>query len=377
MKFISEQTQLLKAINSVINGISSKRDTILEGILIQTLDNSIKFNTYNEEIGIEYTIFAFIVYSNIVEKGSTVIKAHTFAEIIRRLPDTDINITLDKENNLLTIECEGSCYKLSTLRPEDFPEIPQVQIENSIEISQKDLKNIIKQTIFAVGTDEKRKLYTGSLFDVDNTTLNVVSIDGYRLAIRKTEVISDSSFKMVIPGKTLTEISKIINDSFDMVKIGFSNNQGIFEFENGKLTTKLLEGEFLNYKDIIKTPTETRIKVNRNAITESFDRVMLISASSLVKEKKEPVDIQVEIDKLTISCTSSVGMANEEIFTQTEGKEVKLKFNPKFFMDVLKNISNEEIIIDFGTSKSPTMIKPIEDNGEFNYIILPIKSREN
>ena len=344
MKFISEQTQLLKAINSVINGISSKRDTILEGILIQTLDNSIKFNTYNEEIGIEYTIKA-----NIVEKGSTVIKAHTFAEIIRRLPDTDINITLDKENNLLTIECEGSCYKLSTLRPEDFPEIPQVQIENSIEISQKDLKNIIKQTIFAVGTDEKRKLYTGSLFDVDNTTLNVVSIDGYRLAIRKTEVISD----------------------------GFSNNQGIFEFENGKLTTKLLEGEFLNYKDIIKTPTETRIKVNRNAITESFDRVMLISASSLVKEKKEPVDIQVEIDKLTISCTSSVGMANEEIFTQTEGKEVKLKFNPKFFMDVLKNISNEEIIIDFGTSKSPTMIKPIEDNGEFNYIILPIKSREN
>ena len=194
---------------------------------------------------------------------------------------------------------------------------------------------------------------------------------------RKTEVISDSSFKMVIPGKTLTEISKIINDSFDMVKIGFSNNQGIFEFENGKLTTKLLEGEFLNYKDIIKTPTETRIKINRNAITESFDRVMLISASSLVKEKKEPVDIQVEIDKLTISCTSSVGMANEEIFTQTEGKEVKLKFNPKFFMDVLKNISNEEIIIDFGTSKSPTMIKPIEDNGEFNYIILPIKSREN
>ena len=132
-----------------------------------------------------------------------------------------------------------------------------------------------------------------------------------------------------------------------MVKMGFSNNQGIFEFENGKLTTKLLEGEFLNYKDIIKTPTETRIKVNRNAITDSFERVMLISASSLVKEKKEPVDIQVEIDKLTISCTSSVGMANEEI------------------------------IIDFGTSKSPTMIKPIEDNGEFNYIILPIKSREN
>ncbi len=167
MKFISEKTQLLKAINSVINGISSKRDTILEGILIQTLDNSIKFNTYNEEIGIEYTINA-----NIVEKGSTVIKAHTFAEIIRRLPDTDINITLDKENNLLTIECE-----------------------------QKDLRNIIKQTIFAVGTDEKRKLYTGSLFDVDNTTLNVVSIDGYRLAIRKTEVVSNNSFKMVIPRK--------------------------------------------------------------------------------------------------------------------------------------------------------------------------------
>ena len=124
-------------------------------------------------------------------------------ERIEETKDLNAYITLDKENNLLTIECEGSCYKLSTLRAEDFPEIPQVTVENSIEIPQKDLRNIIKQTIFAVGTDEKRKLYTGSLFDVDNTTLNVVSIDGYRLAIRKTEVVSNSSFKMVIPRKNI------------------------------------------------------------------------------------------------------------------------------------------------------------------------------
>ena len=130
--------------------------------------------------------------------------------------------------------------------------------------------------------------------------------------------------KWLYLGRTLNEISKIITDSFDIVKIGFSNNQGIFEFENGKLTTKLLEGEFLNYKDIIKTPTETRIKVNRNAITDSFERVMLISASSLVKEKKEPVDIQVEIDKLQFLVQVVLVWLMKKYLKKLKGKKLNL-----------------------------------------------------
>lgn len=373
MNFTCEKSTLIKAINSVINGISNKRDTILEGILIKVKNNNIIFTTFNEEIGIEYTINA-----SIEKEGEIVVKAYTFAEIIRRLPDTDINISVSSEedNRLLSIQCEGSNYKLATMKPEEFPEIPKVEIESTFEIPQKDLKNIIKQTIFAVSTDEKRKVYTGSLFDVDNESLNVVSIDGYRLAIRKTAVSSNGVFKMVIPGRTLNEVSKIITDSFDMVKIGFSNNQGIFEFDNCKITTKLLDGDFLNYKEIIKTPTESRVRINKNAIMDSFERVMLISSSSLSKEKKEPVDIILEVEKLTLSCISGVGMAKEELLIETSGKEMKLKFNPKFFLDVLKNIADEDIYIDFGSSKSPTMIKPIEDTEEFNYIILPIKSRD-
>ena len=370
MKIICEKNILSKAINSVINGISIKRDTILEGILITTKKDKIILNTYNEEIAIEYTIS-----SNIIEEGSIVVQAHTFAEIIRRLPDTNIEIYLDKEKNLLTIECEGSNYKLATMKAEDFPELPIVNPEYSFELEQKSLKAVIKQTLFAVGNDEKKKLYTGCLFDVDKNSLNVVAVDGYRLAIRNVEIFSENTFKMIVPGKTLSEVSKILDDSFDKVNVGFSENQAIFEFENCKIVTKLLEGEFLNYNTIIETKGETKVRTNRLLFQDSLERVMLISSPSVAKEKKEPVDIDLEIGKMIISCVSTAGIAKEELLVEIEGQENKLKFNPKFFLDVLKNISDEEIIVDFGTSQTPTIIKPIEQNNSYNYIILPIKTR--
>ena len=370
MNFKCDKSTLLKAINSVINGVAIKRDTILEGILINTKDNNVIFNTYNEELGIEYKINA-----DVIKEGSTVVQAQTFAEIIRKLPDSEIEIFIN-ENNLLTINCEGSNFKLATMKPEDFPEIPKVDIENTIKLDQKNLKNLIKQTIFAVGTDEKRKLYTGCLFDVDKDSLNVVAVDGFRLAIRSMNLSSNDTFKMVIPGKTLNEVSKILEDSFNEVTIGFSKNQGIFILEDCKITTKLLEGDYLNYKEVIKSPTETRIRINRNLLQNSFERVMLISSSSLAKEKKEPVDIKLEIGRMIISCMSVIGTAKEELNVETEGQEIALKFNPKFFLDVLKNIDDEEIYIDFGTSKTPTIIRPIENDNSYNYIILPIKTRE-
>ena len=371
MKFICEKNILSKGINSVINGISVKRDTILEGILITTKDNMIVLNTYNEEIGIEYKINA-----NILEKGAIVVQAHTFAEIIRKLPDTNIEIYLDKENNLLAIECEGSKYKLATMKAEDFPELPKVDAKYNYELEQRSLRSAIKQTIFAVGTDEKRKLYTGCLFDVEKDKLNVVAVDGYRLAIRTIPINSENEFKMVVPGKTLSEISKILDDSFDNLRVGYAENQAIFEFENCKIITKLLEGEFLNYKSIIEAKGETKVKINRMLLQDSLERVMLISSPSVAKEKKEPVDITLEIGKMIISCVSTAGIAKEELIVETEGQEIKLKFNPKFILDVLRNITDEEIFIDFGTSIKPTNIKPIEKTDAYSYIILPMKTRD-
>ena len=281
MKIVCYKDTLLKALNSVIKGVASKTtNPILEGILIQTNDNQIKLTTYDMELGIEY-----VIDSEIKEQGSTVVNAIMFSEIIRKLPDSEIYITLN-ENNLLEIECEGALYKLTTMNPDEFPELPKIEVENSIDLEQNMLKNMIRKTIFAVSTEENRQIFTGCLFEVENNKLNVVAVDGFRLALRSIYLpVKVSNFKAVIPGKTLNEITKILSDSFDNVKIGIAKNQALFEMENCKIVSRTLDGEFLNYKSVIPNTWETRIRVNKNSLQDSFERISLISASSIEKEK--------------------------------------------------------------------------------------------
>ena len=371
MKFICEKDKILKGINSVINGVASKTTMpVLEGILIQTNDNELKLTTYDLEIGIEY-----ILEANVEEQGNTVVNAIMFSEIIRKLPNKNIKIAIN-ENNLLEIECEGSLYKLATMNPDEFPELPRINIDNSIEIEQTVLKNMIRKTIFAVSQEENRPIFTGCLFEVINGKLNVVAVDGYRLAI-KSSIINEkgNDFSSVIPGKTLNEVNKIISDSFEPIKIGISKNQALFEMENCKIVTRLLDGEFLKYSNTIPASWETRIRINKNNIQECFERIILISASSIEKEKKYPVKIDIEIGKVTISCANQTGDAKEEIYVETEGKELEIGFNPRFFLDALKAIDDEEVYIEFGTNRSPCIIKPVED-GDYIYMILPIKMKD-
>ena len=371
MKIVCEKDKILKAINSVTKAVASKTTMpILEGILIQTNDKEVKLTTYDLEIGIEYVIDA-----NVKEQGATVVNAIMFSEIIRKLPDTEINISLN-EQNLLVIECEGSLYKLATMNPEEFPELPQITVENSIEIEQNTLKDMIRKTIFAVSSEENRPIFTGCLFEIKNNKLNVVAVDGFRLAW-KSKFLQNSSndFTAVIPGRTLNEVNKIILDSFDSVKIGVAKNQALFEMENCKLVTRLLDGEFLNYSSVIPENWETRIRVNRNNIQNCFERISLISASSIEKEKKYPVKVSVEIGKVTISCTNQTGDAKEEMYVATEGQNLEAGFNPKYFLDALRAIDDEEINIDFGTSISPCIIRPV-DEGDYIYMILPIRLKD-
>ena len=371
MKFSIEREKMLKGINSVVKAVASKTTMpILEGILIQTNDNEIKLTTYDLEIGIEY-----IMNSNVQEQGSTVVNALTFSEIIRRLPDTDITIYLN-ENNLLVIECEGSLYKLATMNPDEFPELPKIEVENSITLEQNTLKNMIRKTIFAVSNEENRPIFTGCLFEIKNNKLNIVSVDGFRLALKSNYIQANvNDFKAVIPGKTLNEVNKIMNDSYDSITLGVAKNQAVFEMENCRIVTRILDGEFLNYNNVIPNTWETRIRINKNNLQNCFERISLISASINEKEKKYPVKVLVDAGKVLISCTNQTGDAKEEIFVETEGKNLEIGFNPKYFLDALKVIEDEEIYVDFGTSISPAVIRPIDD-GEYTYMILPIKLKD-
>ena len=350
MKIVCYKDKILKALNSVVKGVASKTTMpILEGILIQTNDNEVKLTTYDLEIGIEY-----VMECEVKEQGSTVVNAIMFSEIIRKLPDTEISITLN-EKNLLEIECEGSLYKLATMNPDEFPELPKIEVENSIELEQNTLKNMIRKTIFAVSTEENRPIFTGCLFEIKSNKLNIVAVDGFRLALRSMYLNKQTNdFSAVIPGKTLNEVNKILLDSFETIKIGV---------------------EFLNYKNVIPENWETRIKVNKNNLQNSFERVSLISASSVEKEKKYPVKVNVDIGKVTISCTNQTGDAKEELFVSTEGKNLEAGFNPKYFLDSLKAIDDEDVFVEFGTSISPCLIKSAE-NKDYVYMILPIRLKE-
>ena len=374
MKIVCEKEKLLKGLNSVIRAVPTRTTMpILEGILIQTNNNQLKLTSYDLELGIEYNMEC-----NVIEEGNTVVNSVMFSEIIRKLPDTDINIEIN-ENNLLVIECEGSLYKLATMNPDEFPELPKIVVENSIETDQTILKNMIRKTIFAVSIEENRPIFTGCLFEVVNNSLNVVAIDGFRMGWVSNSLSSASSdFKAVIPGKTLNEVNKIILDSFDSIKIGVSKNQAIFEMENCKVVTRLLDGEFLNYASVIPNNWETRIRVNKNILQNCFERISLISSSSIEKEKKYPVKISIEVGKVTISCTNQTGDAKEEMFTETEGKDLEIGVNPKYFLDALKAIDDEEIYISFGTNISPCVIKPVDETARnYTYMILPIRMKED
>ena len=349
MKFICYKDKIIKALNSVVKGVASKTTKpILEGILEYTMECDVK------------------------EQGSTVVNAMMFTEIIRKLPDSEINININ-ENNLLTIECEGALYKLATMNPDEFPELPKIEIENSIELEQSALKNMIKKTIFAVSTEENRPIFTGCLFEIKNNKLNIVAIDGFRLALRTINLpVQVNDFKAVIPAKSLNEVNKILEDSFEPVKIGISKNQAVFEMENCKIVTRILDGEFLNYASVIPENWQTRIRVEKNSLQNSFERISLISSSSMEKEKKYPVKVTIDIGKLTILCTNQTGDAKEEVFISTEGKNLEVGFNPKYFLDSLKAIDEEEIFVEFGTNVSPCLIKSVENN-DYVYMILPIR----
>ncbi len=371
MKIVCYKDTILKAINSVVKAVASKTTMpILEGILIQTNDNEIKLTTYDLELGIEY-----VMNCEVAEQGSCVVNATMFSEIIRKLPDSEIHIRLNN-NNLLEIECEGALYKLTTMNPDEFPELPKIEVENSIELEQGILKSMIRKTIFAVSTEENRPIFTGCLFEVENNKLNLVAVDGFRLALRSMYLQTKSNnFSAVIPGKTLNEVNKILLDSFENVKIGISKNQALFEMDNCKVVTRILDGEFLNYRSVIPNNWETRIRVNKNNLQNSFERISLISSSSIEKEKKYPVKVNIDIGKLTISCTNQTGDAKEEIFVETEGQNLEAGFNPKYFLDSLKAIDEEEIFVELGSSISPCLVKSVENN-DYVYMILPIRLKD-
>lgn len=363
MKLIFTKSDLNTAVGIVMKAVPSKTTMqILECILIDASTNEIKFTANDMELGIETK-----VQGEIIEKGKVAIDAKLFSEIVRKLPDNDITLETD-HNYTTTITCEKSKFNIAGKSGNDFSYLPIIEKDHFISISQFQLKEVINQTIFSITMNDNNKMMTGELFEVIDNTLKIVGLDGHRIAIRKVELNGHAdNIKVVVPGKTLAEISKILSTNAEsMVNIYFTHNHILFEFEETLVVSRLIEGEYFKINQMISSDFETKVTVNKKEFLDSIDR-----ANLLIKEsEKKPIIINIEDGFLEVKVQSAIGSLNEDIDIDKEGKDIMIGFNPKFLIDALKVIDDENINIYLVNSKAPCFIRDKKES--YIYLILPV-----
>lgn len=363
MKINCPKQQLVSSINIVLKAVSSKSTMpILECLVIEVKNDYIKLIANDMELGIET-----LVDGEIIEPGIVALNAKVFSEIIRKLPDSSVTISVD-ENYSTLIQCGKAKFNLSGKSSEEFPFLPNIERNNYITLSQFTLKEVIRQTVFSIADNEANKIMTGELFEVSENTLKVVSLDGHRISIRKIELKeSYPDQKVIVPGKTLIEVSKILSGEVsDEVKIYFTDRHILFEFDQTIVLSRLIEGEYYKIDQMLSNDYETKVTINNKEFLSCIDRATL-----LIKEsEKKPIIINITDSNIELKVHSSIGSMNEEIDIKKDGKDILIGFNPKFLIDALKVIDDEEVDIYLFNPKAPCFIKDKDES--YIYLILPV-----
>ncbi|MEG1847431.1 MAG: DNA polymerase III subunit beta [Lachnospiraceae bacterium] len=363
MKIICSKTNLLNGVQIVSKAVPNKTTmSILECVLINATQKDIKLTANDMELGIETKI-----EGEIVEKGMIALDAKIFLDIVRKLPDNKIVIETDSTMKTI-ITCEKSKFNIIGKNGEDFSYLPVIEKSNAFIISQFTLKEVIRQTIFSIADNETNKVMTGELFEIKEDELKVVSLDGHRISIRNIKLKNKyEDQKVIVPGKTLIEISKILSGETDKdVAIFFTNKHIVFEFESTTVVSRLIEGEYFNIKQMLSNDYETKVKMNKRELLNCIDRATL-----LVKEgDKKPIIISIGDNSMELKINTTVGSMNEEIDIKKQGKDLMIGFNPKFLIDALRVIEEDEIELYFVNPKAPCFIRDAEQN--YIYLILPV-----
>lgn len=365
MKLTFQKTALLNGINIVLKAVPSKTTMpILECILIDASAGEIKLTANDMELGIETK-----VEGTILEKGKIALDARLFSEIIRKLSNEDSLVTIEADEKFnTTITCENSVFKIQGKDGEEFSYLPYIEKNKYVCLSQFSLKEIIRQTIFSISANDSNKMMTGELFEVTGNSLKVVALDGHRMAIRKLSMKDTyESTKVIVPGKTLNEISKILTgDNEKEVLIFFGPNHILFEFDETIVISRLIEGEYFKVDQMLSNDYATKILIRRREFLDCIER-----ASILIRENdKKPIILNIEDTKMNLKLNSSFGTMNAEISVHKTGQDIMIGFNPKFLIDTLRIIDDEEITLYMMNPKSPCFIK--NEDESYIYLILPV-----
>ena len=363
MKIICQREFLQKGVTTVSKAVPSKTTMpILGCILLNAEAGIIKMTANDMELGIET-----IINGNILEEGKIALDAKIFSEIVRKLPDNEVIIETD-EQLTTTIICEKAKFSIPGQSGDDFAYLPNIEKEKKVVLSQFTLKEIVRQTIFSISDSESNKMMSGELIEINENQLKIVSLDGHRISIRKVE-LNDvyEPIKVVVPGKTLNDVSKILSGEVDKeVTLFFTNNHIIFEFDQTVVVSRLIEGEYFKINQMLNGDYETSIKINKKELLNCIDRATL-----LVKESdKKPIIVGVNDNQMEVKLISSMGSLKEEIEIEKTGKDILIGFNPKFISDALRVIDDEIVTIYMINPKAPCFIK--DENESYIYLILPV-----
>lgn len=363
MKFSVEQKQLQNALNIALKGISNKNIMeILKGIYIEAQGNELILTTNNLEIGIKTKISA-----DIIEPGTVIIEGKIISDIIRKLPDEKLTITVNEEG-IVNIVSRRSKFNIKSMMKTQFPPVEEFEEERYHDIDVNLFTDMIKKTNFAASQDETKGVLTGELFEVKDNSISMVAIDGFRLAVKGIPSNQDlGNNKVVIPVRTLLEISKLVSGDNPSLKVLFEEKYVSFVIGKTTISSRLLEGEFVNYSQIIPKEFMTTIKLNNRDFIDSLERASLVSNNNLVK-------LSISSDNLSISARNSeIGDLEEDLEIELIGKDLDvIAFNIKYFLDALKNIEDEFIFMNFNTAVSPCVIKP-ESDENYTYLLLPVR----
>lgn len=363
MKIQCQKSDLLNSVNIVLKAVPVKSTMpILECLIIEVTEDCIKLIANDMELGIET-----IVKGSVIEKGTVALNAKIFSEIIRRLPENEVKITTDTNFNTEII-CEKAKFNVSGRSGEEFPYLPKIEKENAVVLSQFTLKEVIRQTVFSIADNESNKIMTGELFEIKMNELRVISLDGHRISIRK--IFMKDSYedrKVIIPGKTLNEISKILSGEVSsLVNIFFTDKHALFEFDNTLVLTRLIEGEYYRIDQMLSSDYETKVTINKRELQNCIER-----ASLLIRETdKKPIIIEIRDNNLELKINTAIGSMNEEIDITVEGKDIIIGFNPKFLLDALRVIDDESVDIYLINAKAPCFIR--DKDQTYIYLILPV-----
>ncbi len=363
MKFSCLRSDLSNSVSNVQRAVAAKASIpALEGILIKAYNNQLVLSGYDLEIGITTNMEA-----TVDTQGEIVVSAKLFGDIVRRLPQEIVTIETD-ERMVTYITSGNASYQIVGLSSAEYPDLPKFEETDKIIIKGGILKDMIRQTIYAVSEDTSRPIYTGSLFEINNKVLTIVAIDGYRMAIRKENIDCESENKFVIPKKTQSEVLKLIMDDDEDVEIIIGQRHTMFKIGSFYVISRLIEGSFIDYNSTVPKGNETEVVVKTREITSAVERMSLLASEKI----PSPVRCTFSGDEIKLTCKTSMGKASDVISTEIAGSDVEIGFNNRYLLDALKNCETDEIKLILNSGLSPMIVKPVKSD-DFLYLVVPMR----